>query len=90
MLRDDDETHSAIHDMESLFWVLFFLCLTREGPGGRQRPEPEDDVKGDELYEASLLRYHLFEGSKDEIEKLKGDGLISDPFNDYVNIKICS
>ena len=46
LLRDDDETHSAIHDMESLFWVVVFLCLTREGPGGKRRPEPKDDVKG--------------------------------------------
>jgi hypothetical protein len=66
------ETHEAIHDMESLFWVLVFLCLTRDGPGGKRRPEPAHDVEGDELYEASLRRYFLFEGSKAEIEELKG------------------
>ncbi|EAU93390.2 other/FunK1 protein kinase [Coprinopsis cinerea okayama7 len=71
LLRDDDETHSAIHDMESLFWVVVFLCLTREGPGGKRRPEPKDDVKGDELYEASLRRYYLFEAPKEEIRKIK-------------------
>ncbi|EAU93367.2 other/FunK1 protein kinase [Coprinopsis cinerea okayama7 len=71
LLRDDDETHSAIHDMESLFWVVVFLCLTREGPGGKRRPEPKDDVKGDELYEGSLRRYYLFEAPKEEIRKIK-------------------
>ena len=25
--------HDAVHDMESLFWVLMFICLTRKGPG---------------------------------------------------------
>ncbi|THV03620.1 hypothetical protein K435DRAFT_835766 [Dendrothele bispora CBS 962.96] len=28
-----------IHDMESLFWVLLYLCLTRKGPGGDSRDE---------------------------------------------------
>ncbi|KAG6826511.1 hypothetical protein H0H92_015523 [Tricholoma furcatifolium] len=33
-------THQAIHDMESLFWVLIFLCMTRKGPGmGMRRDE---------------------------------------------------
>ncbi|THU77781.1 hypothetical protein K435DRAFT_973833 [Dendrothele bispora CBS 962.96] len=31
--------HSIIHDMESLFWVLLYLCLTRKGPGGDSRDE---------------------------------------------------
>ncbi|KAA1475872.1 hypothetical protein DENSPDRAFT_853289 [Dentipellis sp. KUC8613] len=25
--------HDAIHDLESFFWVLCWICLTREGPG---------------------------------------------------------
>ncbi|KAG6821865.1 hypothetical protein H0H92_000439, partial [Tricholoma furcatifolium] len=33
-------THQAIHDMESLFWVLVYLCMTRKGPGmGMRRDE---------------------------------------------------
>jgi hypothetical protein len=31
--------HSAIHDLESFFWVLLYLCLTRDGPGGGRRNE---------------------------------------------------
>ena len=34
----DDDTkkiwcHDAVHDIESLFWVVVFICLVREGPG---------------------------------------------------------
>ncbi|ETW77007.1 hypothetical protein HETIRDRAFT_460499 [Heterobasidion irregulare TC 32-1] len=31
--------HSVIHDLESFFWVLLYLCLTRDGPGGGRRIE---------------------------------------------------
>lgn len=31
--------HCAIHDLESFFWVLLYLCLTQKGPGGRLRDE---------------------------------------------------
>ncbi|TFY54115.1 hypothetical protein EVG20_g9843 [Dentipellis fragilis] len=34
--------HSAIHDLESFFWILVYLCLTRAGPGGGHRDPPED------------------------------------------------
>ena len=29
----DTWCHDAIHDIESLFWVLTFIFLVREGPG---------------------------------------------------------
>jgi hypothetical protein len=35
----DTRPHNAIHDLESFFWVLTYLCLTRQGPGGRRRDE---------------------------------------------------
>jgi hypothetical protein len=28
-----DWCHDAIHDIESLFWVITYICLVREGPG---------------------------------------------------------
>ena len=37
--RTEDFTHNAIHDIESFFWVLVYICLTRNGPGGKRRPE---------------------------------------------------
>src|ERR1700684_2514021 len=37
--RIEPFTHNAIHDLESFFWVLVYICLTRNGPGGKRRPE---------------------------------------------------
>ncbi|KAG6886785.1 hypothetical protein C0995_004755, partial [Termitomyces sp. Mi166 len=34
--------HEAIHDVESLLWVLVYLCLTRKGPGAEMRREELD------------------------------------------------
>ncbi|KAI1908111.1 hypothetical protein LOZ65_006692, partial [Ophidiomyces ophidiicola] len=28
-----DEQHSFMHDLESFFWVLFWICIHYEGPG---------------------------------------------------------
>lgn len=36
-------THNAIHDMESLLWVLLYICLTREGDKGGRRPELHEE-----------------------------------------------
>lgn len=35
--------HDAIHDMESFFWVLLYICITRSGPGGDRRKELTED-----------------------------------------------
>ena len=29
----DDKNHSFMHDLESFFWVLFWICVHYEGPG---------------------------------------------------------
>ena len=29
----DDEQHSFMHDLESFFWVLFWICVHYDGPG---------------------------------------------------------
>ncbi|KAH9946460.1 hypothetical protein B0H21DRAFT_416163 [Amylocystis lapponica] len=31
--------HNSIHDTEAMFWILDYLCLTRDGPGGSRRKE---------------------------------------------------
>ncbi|EIN05071.1 hypothetical protein PUNSTDRAFT_137755 [Punctularia strigosozonata HHB-11173 SS5] len=31
--------HHVIHDVESFFWVLVYLCITRDGCRGSRRPE---------------------------------------------------
>ncbi|TFY71304.1 hypothetical protein EVG20_g1698 [Dentipellis fragilis] len=38
-LRQFSEDHSAIHDLESFWWILLYICLSRNGPGGAQRDE---------------------------------------------------
>jgi hypothetical protein len=35
--------HNAVHDMESLLWVLLYICLTREGNKGSRRPELHEE-----------------------------------------------
>ncbi|KAF2022813.1 hypothetical protein EK21DRAFT_105609 [Setomelanomma holmii] len=38
----DDEQHSFMHDLESFFWVLFWICIHYDGPsGGRVVPQFE-------------------------------------------------
>ncbi|TRM59825.1 hypothetical protein BD626DRAFT_143997 [Schizophyllum amplum] len=36
--------HDAIHDTESFFWVLLYLCITRSGPGGDRRKDLSSDI----------------------------------------------
>ncbi|KAG2012266.1 other/FunK1 protein kinase [Coprinopsis cinerea AmutBmut pab1-1] len=67
LLRDGAETHIAIHDMESLLWVVLYIFLTREGFGGKPRPDPRDDIS----HMAAIRRYWLFEASKHEIKDIK-------------------
>lgn len=38
----DDEMHSFMHDLESFFWMLFWICIHYDGPnGGRVVPQFE-------------------------------------------------
>ena len=39
----DDEMHSFMHDLESFFWVLFWICIHYDGPNkGRVVPQFEE------------------------------------------------
>ncbi|KAH0580066.1 hypothetical protein H2248_002880 [Termitomyces sp. 'cryptogamus'] len=70
--------HEAIHDVESLLWVLVRLCITRKGPGINMRREDELDKKSPsynkDLREAVVA---LFEGA-DEVLKKKKSSLHGD------------
>ncbi|PFH44701.1 hypothetical protein AMATHDRAFT_11122 [Amanita thiersii Skay4041] len=35
--------HEAYHDIESFFWVIVYICITRKGPGGNRRLELQDE-----------------------------------------------
>ncbi|KAA1475414.1 hypothetical protein DENSPDRAFT_424375 [Dentipellis sp. KUC8613] len=57
--------HNALHDLESFFWVLLYLCLTRKGPGGARR----DDLLDDENFNKDLyaIVYCLFDADDDAV-----------------------
>ena len=55
-------THQAVHDMESFFWVLMYICLTRKGPGGARRDELDhEDNPSDHTKELRHIIYCLFD-----------------------------
>lgn len=38
-----DEKHSSMHDLESFFWVLFWICIHCNGPNKESRVVPRFD-----------------------------------------------
>lgn len=36
-----DEKHSFMHDLESFFWVLFWICIHYDGPNTKSRVVPK-------------------------------------------------
>jgi len=50
--------HNAVHDMESFWWIIVHLALTRNGPAGKRADIPESV-------------HHLFEGSEDHLRVWK-------------------
>ncbi|KAG6908724.1 hypothetical protein DXG01_003569 [Tephrocybe rancida] len=63
--------HAAIHDVESLLWVLVHLCMTRKGPGiHMKRPELDDSSANyDSSLRDAILRY--FEGNERLLKESK-------------------
>ncbi|KAG6826406.1 hypothetical protein H0H92_015929 [Tricholoma furcatifolium] len=53
--REDEKrlAHDARHDLEALFWVMTYICITRGGPGGQRRDEldPESNARNFRLRE---------------------------------------
>ncbi|EIN05127.1 hypothetical protein PUNSTDRAFT_137811 [Punctularia strigosozonata HHB-11173 SS5] len=79
--------HGVIHDIESFFWVLVYLCLTRTGEG-RLRPEllqdpPEDDTTNRILH---TIVYYLFDMSDDDVVKSNKTDFFQQPgqMNEYI------
>ncbi|TFY58769.1 hypothetical protein EVG20_g8025 [Dentipellis fragilis] len=84
----DEHTHSAIHDLESFFWVLVYLCVSRKGPGGARRDElghPEGIQDADTRAVHSVV-HCLFDS--DEETTLAGSKLTlfesPEDFNEYI------
>src|SRR5260221_3122532 len=56
----DKVFHDAVHDLESFFWVLVHICITRQGPGGVLREELEQENEAKEEYEGLRRVVHFF------------------------------
>lgn len=50
--------HDAIHDLESLFWIITYICLTRGGSGGHWRQELQADYTPQSPEESHLRNIH--------------------------------
>ncbi|KAI5829422.1 hypothetical protein K523DRAFT_337872 [Schizophyllum commune Tattone D] len=70
--RHNGVLHDAIHDMESFFWTLLYLCITRSGPGGGGRKELDGDVPDDapDVEDVVELRRIVFCFFGDETETI--------------------
>ena len=54
----NDWCHDAIHDIESLFWVITYICLIREGPGKNMlRKELQNDDPESKDLQGVIYRY---------------------------------
>jgi len=64
--------HDAVHDLESFFWVLVHICLTRKGPGGVRRDELKEENEENEEH-ASLRRvvFCFFDSSEENMRANK-------------------
>jgi hypothetical protein len=56
----DNVFHDAVHDLESFFWVLVHICMTRQGPGGVRREELEQKNQAKEEYDGLRRVVHCF------------------------------
>ena len=57
---DDNVFHDAVQDLESFFWVLVHMCLTRQGPGGVRPEELEQKNQEKEEYNGLRRVIHCF------------------------------
>ncbi|KAI0924833.1 hypothetical protein AcW2_010357 [Taiwanofungus camphoratus] len=60
--------HDFIHDLESFFWVLVWLCMSRSGPARRREELITPNFKDDEFCKTFK---QLFEGSDDVLVLMK-------------------
>ncbi|GJJ10630.1 hypothetical protein Clacol_004857 [Clathrus columnatus] len=65
MTHEESTIHNAIHDLESFWWIIIYLCLTRESGGGHRR---KNEAVTDET---SRLIRNLFDSSDLQVGKTK-------------------
>ena len=84
--RDDTVYHDAVHDLESFFWVLVHICLTRQGPGGVRREELEQKHQAEQEYKDLRRVIHCFFDSDMSIMAANKSEIFKHPnhFDQYV------
>jgi hypothetical protein len=70
----DHVFHDAVHDLESFFWVLLHICITRQGPGGVRREELEQkNVMNGEYNSLRRVVFFLFDSDMDTMAENKAE-----------------
>ena len=67
----DKVFHDAVHDIESFFWVLVYICITRQGPGDVLRKELEQE--NEEYNGLRRVVHFLFESDTNTMAANKGE-----------------
>ncbi|KAH8091799.1 hypothetical protein BXZ70DRAFT_469438 [Cristinia sonorae] len=82
-LVDSRPVHGAIHDIESLYWIFLYICLTRAGPGGKRRVEFDEDPTvfdmDDPVTKLHTIVWRLFDNPKHEHIAMNKRNLFVDP-----------
>ena len=84
--HNDKVFHDAVHDLESFFWVLLHICITRNGPGGVRREELEEKNETNETYNGlRRVIYYLFDSDMKTMAENKAELFThSDDFEPYI------
>ncbi|PFH45156.1 hypothetical protein AMATHDRAFT_44219 [Amanita thiersii Skay4041] len=71
--------HEAYHDIESFFWVIVYICITREGPGGNRRIELQDEESN--LSTAVDIAFNSDPENMQELGRTRRDYVVRGQFN---------
>ncbi|KAH9939168.1 hypothetical protein B0H21DRAFT_825261 [Amylocystis lapponica] len=75
--------HNSIHDMEAIFWVADYLCLTRDGPGGSRRKELRGEQCGGAANSLEQIVYCFFDSENVQVLLENRKTL----FDDYTDVE---
>lgn len=64
--RPEPRAHDVIHDVESFFWVLVYLVITRAGHEGHRRPELLTNIPSPDEETIQNVTYCLFDAADEE------------------------
>ncbi|KAJ6200008.1 hypothetical protein J3E72DRAFT_414557, partial [Bipolaris maydis] len=67
----DDEQHSFMHDLESFFWVLFWVCIHYNGPGNDIGPTEFECWNYESSGKLAVLKKGLISDERDFLETVQ-------------------